>query len=414
MSAKRRKRRSPGDGGVVEYMTKAGVRYRLNAVVRLPDGSTKRVFMRKGPNGEIWTDAESAKAALRALLAESDKGTFIEPSQQPFGTYCAEVVEGMRIAPQTRASYRKNVRNHIEPYPIAKVPLARLTGQQLTAHYRKLESSGRKDHKTGEGLSARTTRYIHTIVHGILRQAVKDGLVLRNAADAATPPTAKEAKPPEMHPWSAAQLAAFLGWAQDKSEHTVLWHVLAHTGMRRGEALALRWRNVDLDGETISVRRSAGMVRTAGEGAEIVEGDTKTNKPRVIDIDAETVVLLRAYRRERGSMALQLARDDALVFGSIESEHRNPEHVSRQFVADVTRCRKALGTDAVPKIRLHDLRHTHATLLLLAREPVHVVSERLGHASAVVTMTIYAHVLPGSQREAADLFARLVSEAAAV
>jgi integrase len=237
--------------------------------------------------------------------------------------------------------------------------------------------------------------------------------VTRNVADAATPPTAKEAKPPEMHPWTAAQLAAFLGWAKGKSQQFVLWHVLAMTGMRRGEALALRWRDVDLEAGTLRIRRSAGMVRVADEGAEVVEGDTKSGKPRVVDIDADTVALLRAWRKERGSLALLLARDDALVFGSIEGEHRNPEHVSRQFVSEVKRCRKALGTDAVPVVRLHDLRHTHATLLLLAREPVHVVSQRLGHTSAVITMTIYAHVLPGSQREAADLFARLITEASA-
>jgi len=111
---------------------------------------------------------------------------------------------------------------------------------------------------------------------------------------------------------------------------------------------------------------------------------------------------LRARRRDRGTMHLSLARDDALIFGDIEGRHRNPEHVSRQFGRDVERC------GLVPAIRLHDLRHTHATILLTEREPVHVVSQRLGHASAVVTMTVYAHVLPGSQREAADRFARLV------
>ncbi len=155
------------------------------------------------------------------------------------------------------------------------------------------------------------------------------------------------------------------------------------------------------------------MVRTAGEGAEMVEGDTKSGKPRVVDIDAATAAVLRALRKAHGAMALQLARDDALVFGDIEGGHRNGEHVSRQFISDMARCRKALGEDALPVIRLHDLRHTHATVLLTAREPVHVVSQRLGHASAVVTMTIYAHVLPGSQREAAEVFARLVGEAGA-
>jgi integrase len=106
-------------------------------------------------------------------------------------------------------------------------------------------------------------RYLHTIIHKVLGQAVKDGLLLRNPADAATPPTAREAKAPEMHPWDAAQLAAFLGWAATEAQNYALWHTLAMTGMRRGEALALRWRDVDLEAGTLSIRRSAGMVRKA-------------------------------------------------------------------------------------------------------------------------------------------------------
>jgi integrase len=291
------------------------------------------------------------------------------------------------------------------------VPLAQLTGLRLTTHYRLLEKSGRKDHREGEALSARTVRYVATIIHGVLGQAVKDGLLLRNPADTATPPTAREAKAPEQHPWNAGQLAAFLGWAEGNSQSYALWHTLAMTGMRRGEALALRWRDVDLDASTVSVRRSAGMVRNAGEGAGVHEGDTKSGKPRVVDLDDDTATVLRAYRKARGGMALQLITPGSLVFGDIEGSHRNPEHVSRQFVRDFERCGQALGADAVPVVRLHDLRHTHATLLLLAREPVHVVSQRLGHASPMVTLTIYAHVMPGSQRETASTFARLIREA---
>ena len=124
------------------------------------------------------------------------------------------------------------------------------------------------------------------------------------------------------------------------------------------------------------------MVRVAGESADVVEGGPRSGKPRVADLDSGTVGVLRAWKRERGAMALQLARDDALVFGDLEGAHRNPEHVPR-FTRDVERCGQ------VPAIRLHDLRHTHATLLLLAREPVHVVSQRLGHASPMVTLTVY-------------------------
>jgi integrase len=153
------------------------------------------------------------------------------------------------------------------------------------------------------------------------------------------------------------------------------------------------------------------MVRNAGQSAGVVEGATKTGKPRVIDLDGATVAVLRARKRERGALALQLARDAALVFGDIEGRHRNPEHVSRQFARDVARCRAALGADVVPVIRLHDLRHTHATLLLAKGVPIKVVSERLGHASPTITLGVYAHVMPGNQREAADLFARLIGEA---
>jgi integrase len=400
-----RKRRSPGQGGCWAYRTKVGVRFRAAGPVILADGSVtmarKRGFLTQKAGLEWLADAQSA----------GRRGEYAEPSKQQFGAYAAEVIDGLRIGPQTRASYIKNLRNHIEPYPIAAVPLAHLTGAKLTAHYRVLERSGRKDHKAGAALSPRTVRYLHTIISRVLRQAVKDGLLLRNPAEAATPPSAREAKATEMTCWSAGQLAAFLAWSAQHSQSHPLWLVLASTGMRRGEALALRWRGADLDAATISVRRSAGIVRIAGESMEITEGDTKSGKPRVIDLDAPTVRVLRAWRKERGSMALQLARDDALVFGDIEGRHRNGEHVSRQFARDVTRCRKTLGEDVLPVIRLHDLRHTHATLLLTAREPVHVVSQRLGHASAVVTMTVYAHVLPGSQREAADTFARLVREA---
>ena len=216
-----------------------------------------------------------------------------------------------------------------------------------------------------------------------------------------------------MHAWAAAQLAAFLAWAaRDGHAHAPAWHTLAHTGMRRGEVLALRWRDIDLDAGTISVRRSAGMIRVAGESAEVTEGGTKSGKPRVVDIDPATVAVLRAHRKARGTMALQLARDDALVFADHEGRHLQPEHFSRTFADSLHRCAKQLGAAAPPAIRLHDLRHAHATILLTAGVPVHVVSQRLGHASPVVTLTVYAHVVPGSQREAADLFARLVAGAA--
>jgi len=132
----------------------------------------------------------------------------------------------------------------------------------------------------------------------------------------------------------------------------------------------------------------------------------------VIDVDPGTVAVLRAWKAGRGSLALPLAKPDALVFGNIEGRFRHPETFSKAFTKSVARCRWDLGDDAVPAIRLHDLRHSHATILLSGREPVSVVSARLGHASEVVTLTVYAHVMPGDQKRAAARFAELIEQEA--
>ncbi|GAA3808920.1 hypothetical protein GCM10022226_31500 [Sphaerisporangium flaviroseum] len=132
----------------------------------------------------------------------------------------------------------------------------------------------------------------------------------------------------------------------------------------------------------------------------------------MVDVDETTVALLKAYKRERGSLALKLARDDALVFATLEGKWKDPDWFSRLFREALVECRRHLEASGVdlPKIRLHDLRHTHPTLLLARGEPIKVVSERLGHASVTVTLTYYADVMPGNQRTAAEKFAALVAE----
>jgi integrase len=103
------------------------------------------------------------------------------------------------------------------------------------------------------------------------------------------PPTAKPAAPPEMHRWAAAQLRAFLAWSRENSDLHAAWHGAGHAGMRRGELLSLRWRDVDLDAGTIAIRRSTGLVRNKGQGFAVQDGDPKTERSRrVIDIDAGT------------------------------------------------------------------------------------------------------------------------------
>ncbi len=126
---------------------------------------------------------------------------------------------------------------------------------------------------------------------------------------------------------------------------------------------------------------------------------------RDVDLDAGTVAALRDYRAARGEVTPDPIRDCALVLSGIDGAHRHPERFSRRFAGQVAQARKALGEEQLPVIRLHDLRHTHATLRRAAGEPVKVASERLGHANAIIRLTVYRHVHPGMGREAADRFA---------
>jgi integrase len=289
--------------------------------------------------------------------------------------------------------------------------------------YRELEASGRQDHKSGTGLAARTVRYVHTILKAALRDAVDQGLLATNPADKAKPPSARSAKAPDIHPWTGPQLRAFLEWAEGKTTADQgprgrgrrpapapfeAYRLLAYSGMRRGELLALRWRDLDLEYSRLSIRRAVGVVKVKGEGERLVEGPTKSTRSRVIDLDPQTIDILRQWRLDRAGLSLKLVRDDALIFATIEGDYLHPERFSRTFVETQAQARKVLGADALPVIHLHDLRHTHASLLLASGEQVKVVSERLGHASVMITHEIYEHVMPGRQAEAAARFAAII------
>jgi Site-specific recombinase XerD len=316
-------------------------------------------------------------------------------------------LDGLRKEPSTVASYRKNVRLHVEPH-IGALRLEQLTGTRLTKLYHELEQAGRFDGRGG--LSARTVRYTHTIIHAGLGAAVRDGLLSANPADKADKPSAKAAASPEMHIWTADELRAFLDQrSQVGDELAMAWSLLVATGMRRGEALALRWADVDFDGSRLSVRRSATVIKHKGAGEEIIVGTPKSGKARTINLDPQTLARVKAHKVAQGTLSLALARDDIYVLANLDGTVRHPERFSRKFVAAVIAARKALGEDQLSTIRLHDLRHTHASLLLAAGVPVKVVSERLGHANAMITLGVYAHVIPGMQAEAAAKFGALLS-----
>lgn len=397
-----RKRRVPGEGGISTYQTKAGERFLIKYLAMKPDGVGKRQVLRRG-----YKTRTAAARALREALAEVDKGTHVAPSKLTLGVYLQDTwLPALRLKPSTEASYRKNVRLHLVPH-LGALPLAGITGQRLTALYRKLETEGRAD---GEGgLSARTVRYVHTILHRALRDAVEDDLLAVNPADRAKPPTSAQAKAPELRYWTAEQLRRFLDWSTaDEDELFVAWQLLAMTGMRRGEVLGLQWGDVDFTGGRVAIRRSAVLVRQHGEGETIEIGPPKSGRARVVDIDPATVAVLKARRAALASIELRMAREDAPVLPTHTGAVRHPERFSRTFLARVQRCGRALGDGAPPAIRLHDLRHTHATILLSRGVHPKVVQERLGHATISITLDTYSHVIPTMQKAAADQIAAAV------
>jgi len=395
------RRRQAGEGGISEYATKGGPRFLIKYGFTRADGS-RAVALKRG-----FSTRKAAGEALRKQLGDVDRGTHVAPNKTTVGEHFATWLDGLRLEPSTVASYSKNVRLHVVPY-IGALRLEQLTGTRLTRLYHQLETSGRVD--GNGGLSARTVRYIATIIHAGLRAAVRDGLLSVNPADKADPPAAKAAVSPEMHVWAADELRAFLDQrALAKDELVIAWSLLVATGMRRGEALGLRWGDVDFDVSRLSVRRSATLVKRKGAGEELIIGPPKSGKARTIDVDPGTLAALKAHKAAQGTLSLALARDDAYVLPNLDGSVRHPERFSRKFVAALIAARRALGRDQLSTIRLHDLRHTHASLLLAAGIPVKVVSERLGHANAMITLGVYAHVMPGMQAEAAARFSALLA-----
>lgn len=251
----------------------------------------------------------------------------------------------------------------------------------------------------GTGLSARSVRYLHSIIHAALADALRWDLVLRNVADAATPPShsAAKARPPKT--WSAPELRVFLESVAGE-RLSAMWLLFATSGLRRGETLALRWSSLDLDTGRLSVREARVVA-----GYDVVESAPKSERgKRSVALDPGTVAALRAHRKRQleERLAWGPAYDDGgYVFCREDGRPLHPDAVSKWFTAAVE------GVD-VPRITLHGMRHTWASLALQAGVNPKVVSERLGHATVGFTLDVYSHVMPGLQEDAAAKVAALV------
>lgn len=366
------------------------------------DPGTGRKRRRWVPAGPRRADAERL---LADLIRRKYDGEPVPTERLTVGQYLTGrwlPVQKSRLRSSTYDSYRRNIDLHVVP-ALGRRALAKLTPEDLDLFYATLLTEGRKKPGgTSRGLAPKTVRNIHLMLNKAFADAARKGLVARNVASLADAPSVQASRKSEIKAWDAQQLAAFLDAVRSHRLHPA-FHLAAHTGMRRGEVLGLRWCDLDLDAGRLSVRQA--LVEIA---YEVHMSDVKTDTGRrTIDIDPGTIDVMKAWRIERAEERGGIEpRGDDLVFSKPDGSWIHPQSFSQ--VLD----RKVAKLD-VPTISLHDLRHTHATLLLKAGVPVKVVSERLGHANVAFTMSVYQHVLPGMQAEAAETFAALLARRSA-
>lgn len=328
------------------------------------------------------TKAE-ARLKCREKLIKEQAGVDTKGGRQTLGAFLerwlAEVVEVQR-APKTYESYRDTVRNHVIP-TLGQTRLDRLTAQQVQALLRAKEREGK--------LSARSVAYIREVLRVALNRAIKWNLVTTNAAALADPPKRERHERTILTP---EQAEAFLR-AVEGDRLEAFYLLIATLGLRRGEALALRWQDVDLDTGTLRVRQTLQRV-----GRTLHFKEPKTEKSR--RTLALPAVVVDALRRHRDRQTLEATSpnwaDHGLVFPNTRGAPYDPNNVLARF-------QRTLAAAGLPNQRLHDLRHYAAAFLLSKGVQMRVVMDILGHARMATTADLYAHVLPAAHREVAEL-----------
>jgi integrase len=336
------------------------------------------------------------EAALGEVLSALRSGAFVEASRRTVRSFLLD--EWLPVVqPALRATTWSTYRTHMESYVIpilGDVELQRLTPAQLGGLYRKLLKDGRRRRKGG--LSPKSVQNTHRALHRALRDAVRWGYVVRNVADAVDPPKSKQA---EMKFWTPSDLRTFLASVETDRLYAA-WVLTATTGMRRGELAGLRWVDMDFPAGRVHIRKP----RVMADG-EVVISEPKTKRGRRgIALDHRTLGALRAWQ-ERQSQERELVGkgyvDSGMVFTQPDGSAIKPYLFTDWFEAHVKRA-------GLPRIRLHDMRHSYASAALAAGVPAKVVSERLGHANIGITMDTYSHVVPALDQDAADTVAELI------
>ncbi len=336
---------------------------------------------------------KDAERELRAVLTRIEGGAYVRPAKLTVGEFLTQWLENYAVtntSPRTAEGYRVIIHRHLMPN-FGALPLSQLHPSHIQGYYAKALSEGRADNN-GK-LSAQTVRNIHKVLSEALNHAVKWQILVRNVALAVDPPRPSQS---EMATFTEEQARIFLEAVAESPYHE-LFTVALYTGMRRSELLGLPWKDVDVYLAQLSVTQT--LHRLSGRG--FVFGKPKTTKSRrTIALPPTVCILLRQLQERQVSERLLLGiklQDNDLVFSKPDGKPLDPSTITHTF-------RKIVKSAGLPTLRFHDLRHTHASLML--KQGVHpkIVSERLGHSSIGITLDTYSHVMPGLQEAAALRF----------
>lgn len=337
---------------------------------------------------------EEAQKKLTEVLAElHETGRYVRPTTDTVGEYLTSWLDSQveRVRPATVYTYRKIIAGRIVP-GIGHVELSALDAATIEAWYTSLRRSGGRG---GRPLSAKTVACVAGVLHKALSDAVRLRLLRYNPATDARLPKRER---PVAAAWTADEASAFLAAVSDERLYP-MWRLVLATGLRRGELLGLRWQDVDFDAGRLEVVET----RTVADG-EVIGPPKTAAGARVLGLDAETVTVLRAWRKRLAEERLALGAgwtDSGRVFVDELGRPPHPETVTAWWSTAVKRA-------GVRRIRLHDARHTAATLALRAGVPAKVVTQRLGHSNVSTTLSIYQHVTAQDDQLAADTLGRLL------
>ena len=353
---------------------------------------------------------KQAESEMHRLLRELDTGQWADPSRLAFGEYLTRWLDDAAkpsVGRRTYERYEAILRLHVRP-TLGSLPLAKLRPLHLQHLYAQLQL---------DGMSAAGVGKVHARLHTALRQAVRWQMLPFNPADGVELPRVERRAPQALTDAEAARLLriAQLPDAHGQTRMFAPLVVTLATGLRRGELLGLRWRDVDLDGGALSVVQA---LEQDAHGVHVKTPKTARSRRR-ITLPPFAAQVLRAHRSTQDEKRLKAGanwKSGDFVFASTDGGLWYPANFSRAYRAVLARSSKdAEGRDVPPlTCRFHDLRHTHASQLLRAGVHPKVVSERLGHANVGITLDLYSHVLPGLQEEAAQLWDKAMTHALAV